>query len=168
MKTLLLRRVPAEVCCEVDDDVMALQTFCAGNPSMTAVSDGFPAQRDSNAELWYCICYQPGGVFERTIKCPLKWDALRLMWRCSHGISVSKTTGFLTWIWSSCFITERRRECGEVPPIYVFMNVTVAYESTNTQEKFWWWLTHWGRYKMATILQTIFLNVLSWMKIYAL
>ena len=29
-----------------------------------------------------------------------------------------------------------------------------------------WWLTHWGRDKMAAILQTTFWNTFSWMKMY--
>ena len=53
---------------------------------------------------------------------------------------------------------------------------TTSHNRTNADQDPWWYmrytlkyahlLTHWGRYKMAAISQTIFSNAFSWMKIY--
>ena len=62
-----------------------LLALCEGNPSVT---DGFPSQRASNAELWCFLCCHSEQA-EQTVKLPVIRHTMMLMW-CRFNDSIMK------------------------------------------------------------------------------
>ena len=60
-----------------------LLAICEGNPLVT---DGFPAQGSTNAEIWYLLRCRRTKALEQAIWLTLIWDTMTPMWCHSNDI----------------------------------------------------------------------------------